>query len=152
MIRSTLILVTMTFASAGCGTNTKPASDAPTPENTQVASDIYGKWLVTEIVYWGKPLPDAEVRSKRSIWNFEDATMENTRANGPSSKGKWTRDTTANPKRLEIVIDGSTMKCIYSLEQKRLKICIAGKSTDDYPTKFESTENPPTELLTLERQ
>lgn len=152
MIRSTLFVVSMTLASAGCGADNRTVTDAPRPENSQSAVDLPGKWLVTEIVYHGQPLPVGEVRPKNSIWNFSDTTIENTRANGPPSKGNWTRDATTYPKRLQIMVDGSTMRCIYSIEHNTLKLCIAGSGSHDYPTKFESTANPPTELLTLQRQ
>jgi uncharacterized protein (TIGR03067 family) len=165
MIARCLSLSVMIFGllALGCGTDSKalPAGPAPNkdtrnkpvlPTADEEFEKLKGSWKVVGIVSAGNKVPDEKVKGINLSYIFEKDKVTTHRPDRKDNSGRMTLTPQTDPKRLDFYLPGNgRTPGIYRLDGKTLTICLSVERIS-YPAKFESSEDPKTDLLTLEQE
>ena len=145
----------------GCGGETarKPTADSrPAGEanSTGYRADpdmglLAGEWRVTAITASGKPVDAERVAELKLSYRFAGTSLMVNRPGKPVQPWSYSLDSGATPKRIVLKQpDGTTANGIYELNGSALRIC-TNVDGGPHPATMESTADPKTDLLTLEK-
>jgi uncharacterized protein (TIGR03067 family) len=110
------------------------------------AKEIQGTWKVVSLAVDGKPETD--------VTQFAIGGGKMTPLDGPSleDSAQYRLDSTAAPKRIDLIVPEGTVHGIYSLASDDLKMCLVDKPGAARPEEFGSKAGSGMVMLVLKRQ
>lgn len=113
---------------------------------------LAGAWIVVSTTNAGKD--DDQLKGFTATFNDGKLTFKSK--DGKEHAATYTLDTLKKPAAIDLVPadgphEGMTLKGIFALEKRRLKLCL-GKEGEDRPTAFRSAAGDQTLLFILQRR